>query len=131
MIGLSGWTLRRMEARFNRADYEGVARLPTRALLRGRHAREASLYRTTALLCLQHHKEARLFLASLDGQQRPDPSTYHFLTALAAAGLDQSDEAQKHLTRCLRLEPKWISEASQLPELASLDLSAAAGAEVA
>lgn len=109
--------LDRLERRLDQRDYEGVAATSIKRLLRTKKSAKASLYRSTALLAMGAFQEASLFLASLARDQRPDPATYHFLAAHAAAGLGNKDTAKEHLRDCFALAPSYRQEALCIPIL--------------
>jgi hypothetical protein len=109
--------IKRLESHLHQQHYTWVATHAGPALRARRTGRRAALYKTTILLALGEFQEARLFLAALAPQQRPDPATYHFLTAHAAGGLGQHDVAARELQACLELEPSYQEDAEALDTL--------------
>jgi tetratricopeptide (TPR) repeat protein len=101
----------------HRHQYAWVATHAGPALQSRHTGRRAALFKATSLLALGEFKEARFFLADLAPQQRPDPATYHFLSAHAAGGLGQHDVAARELQACLELEPSYRQDAEALDTL--------------
>jgi hypothetical protein len=107
----------RMEKQLRAKDYARVAGTTVGRLLRSRFSSKASLYRSTALLAIREFQEASLFLASLSRRQRPDPATYHFLCAHAAAGIGSTQSAKNHIRDCLDIAPSYYNEVMATPSL--------------